>query len=212
MRNLSVVTAIVVLFGGIAIALVAAANAASAATAIGKVTRIQGDATGTVEGVRHAIAGEDAVYLDEGVTTGIDARLELTLDDATVLTVGENASLRLDAFIYRPDANVVKVTLAGAFRFVSGKLSAGSARDATVTTPFAVIAIRGTDFWGGPIDGAFGVLLFEGAVAVTNAGATTDLAAPGDGVNLPTAVSPPGGVVAWAADKVARAVATVTFR
>jgi len=106
---------------------------------------------------------------------------------------------------------VVKVTLAGDFRFISGKLTPGAARDASVTTPFAVIAVRGTDFWGGPIDGAFGVLLFEGAVSVTNAGATTDLTMPGDGVNLPTLVSPPGGVVAWAADKVARAVATVTF-
>jgi len=129
-----------------------------------------------------------------------------------VLTVGENASVRLDAFVYRPDANVVKLTLAGAFRFASGKLAAVAARDVIVTTPFAVIAVRGTDFWGGPIDGAFGVLLFDGAVAVTNAGATTDLTAPGDGVNLPTLVSPPGGVVAWAPDKVTRAVATVTFR
>ena len=104
------------------------------------------------------------------------------------------------------------MTLAGAFRFVSGKVTAAAPRDAAVTTPFAVIAIRGTDFWGGPIDGAFGVLLFEGAVAVTNAGGTTDLTAPGDGVNLATAVSPPGGVVAWAPDKVDRAVATVIFR
>jgi hypothetical protein len=187
------------------------ADPAFAATTIGKVTRLQGDAVGTWEGATHPLVADDAVYLDEGVTTGTGARLELTFDDQTVLTVGENASLRLDAFVYRPDANVLKVTLAGAFRFVSGNVSS-AARDATVTTPFAVIAVRGTDFWGGPIDGAFGVLLFEGLVSVTNAGATTNLIMPGDGVNLPTLASPPGGVVVWAADKVARAVATVTFR
>ena len=84
----------------------------------------------------------------------------------------------------------------------------------SVLAPFAVLlmGLFLDYFWGGPIDGAFGVLLFDGAVAVTNAGATTDLTAPGDGVNLPTLVSPPGGVVAWAPDKVTRAVATVTFR
>jgi hypothetical protein len=191
---------------------IAAVHAASAATAIGKVTRIQGDAVGMVEGAARPIGADDAVYLDEAVLTGADARLELTFDDATVLTVGEKASVHLDQFVYRPDASVVKVTLAGAFRFVSGKLGGAAPRDAAVTTPFAVIAVRGTDFWGGPIDGAFGVLLFDGAVSVTNAGATTDLLAAGDGVNLATAVSPPGGVIAWAADKVARAVATVTFQ
>src|SRR5262249_41421970 len=110
------------------------------------------------------------------------------------------------------EISVVKVTLAGAFRFVTGKVAPSATRDASVTTPFAVIAVRGTDFWGGPIDGAFGVLLFDGAVSVTNAGAATDLTMPGDGVNLPTLVSPPGGVLTWAADKVDRAVATVTFR
>jgi hypothetical protein len=190
----------------------ASAVSAHAATAIGKITRVQGDANGTVEGVTRVLGVNDAVYLDEAVATGADARLELAFDDQSVLTIGERANVRLDAFVYRPDANVVKVTLAGAFRFISGRVNPGAARDETVTTPFAVIAIRGTDFWGGPIDGTFGVLLFEGAVSVTNAGATTNLNAPGDGVTMATAASPPAGVVVWAADKVARAVDTVTFR
>jgi hypothetical protein len=188
------------------------AGAAGAATAIGKVTRIQGDASGTVEGVTRALDANDAVYLDESVVTGIDARLEVAFHDDSVLTIGERATLRLDAFVYRPDAQVVKVTLAGAFRFVTGKLNPGAMRDETVTTPFAVIAVRGTDFWGGPIDGADGVVLFEGAVAVTNATVTANLVASGEGVNIATPVAPPGPVTVWAPDKVARAVETVTFR
>jgi hypothetical protein len=190
----------------------AAARPSLAATAIGKVSRLQGDARGTVEGVTRPMATNDAVYLDEAVATGDDARLEVALDDDTVLTVGEKASLRLDAFVYRPDANVVKVTVAGAFRFISGKLAPAAVRDAGVTTPFATISVRGTDLWGGPIDAAFGVFLFEGAVAVTNAGVTVNLTAPGQGTNLATAAAPPEPVIVWAQDKVARAVATVTFR
>jgi hypothetical protein len=190
----------------------AAAVPASAATAIGKVTRLQGDAVGTVEGATKAVAVNDPVYLDEQVMTGADARLELTFDDRTVLTLGERATVKLDAFLYAPDRNVVKVTLAGAFRFVSGTVAAGAQRDMTVTTPFAVIAARGTDFWGGPIDGVFGVALFEGAVSVTNAGVTAQLTAVGEGVNMDTAAAPPGPVTTWAPDRVARAVATVTFQ
>ncbi len=183
-----------------------------AATAIGKVSRIQGEAMGTVEGTTKPLALNQAVYLDETVATATDARLELTFDDQSVLTLGERASLRLDAFVYRPDARTMKVTLAGAFRFVSGAVSPAVIRNETVTTPFAVIAVRGTDFWGGPIDGTFGVLLFDGAVSVSNAGATNNLSTPGDGVTMDTAATPPGPLVVWAADKVDRAIATVTFR
>jgi hypothetical protein len=194
------------------LSIVAVAHAASGATAIGKVTRLQGEAQGTVEGATKAKAVDDAVYLDEALVTGADGRLELTFDDRTVLTLGERATVRVDSFVYRAGANALKVTLAGAFRFISGTRAPGATRDETLTTPFAVIAIRGTDFWGGPIDGVFGVVLFEGAVSVTNAGATADLINPGEGVNLATAASPPAAVTLWALDRVARAVDTVTFR
>ena len=66
-------------FGFLAVAaagIVVGGGAVSAATAIGKVTRIQGDAQGTVEGVTRALAASDAVYLDEAVATGVNARLE----------------------------------------------------------------------------------------------------------------------------------------
>jgi hypothetical protein len=198
-------------FAWLVLLVLAGLSPAAAATAIGKVSRVQGEAVGTVEGLTRPISADDPVYLDEHVSTGANARLELTFDDRTVLTVGERATLRLDEFVYRPDANVVKVTLAGAFRFVSSPVQ-GVTRDMGVTTPFAVIAVRGTDFWGGPIDGVFGVVLFDGAVAVANVGVTIDLDVAGQGVNIPGPGVPPGPATVWAADRVARAVATVTFQ
>jgi hypothetical protein len=198
-------------FAGLVLIVLAGLSPAAAATPIGKVSRVQGEAVGTVEGLTRPIAADDPVYLDEHVSTGANARLELTFDDRTVLTVGERATLRLDGFVYRPDATLVKVTLAGAFRFVSSPVQAVP-RDMSVTTPFAVIAVRGTDFWGGPIDGVFGVVLFEGAVSVTNVGVTTNLDVVGEGANIPGPGAPPGPATVWAADRVARAVATVTFQ
>ncbi|MEX0852203.1 MAG: FecR family protein, partial [Bauldia sp.] len=142
---------------------------ADAATAIGKVGRVQGAVEGTVEGATGALAPDDAVFLGEVIETGAEGRAEMALDDGTVLTIGENARLTLDTFVVgSAGANRLAVTVAGAFRFVSAALGA-SRRQASVTTPFAVIGVRGTDFWGGPIDGRFGVYLFEGAVAVANA-------------------------------------------
>jgi hypothetical protein len=191
---------------------VLAPGTAESATTIGKISRLAGTAQGTVEGTRSNLAAEDPVYLDEIIVTAAGARLEMTLDDATVLTIGEKASIVLDAFIYNASgANRLSAKVTGAFRLVSGALRAGATREASVVTPFAVIGVRGTNFWGGPIDGGFGVFLFEGAVSVTNAGQTVVLSAPGQGTSFGTAAAPPGPVIVWAQDKVDRAVATITF-
>ncbi len=202
-----------VLVAGLALAAAGLGSAAEAATAIGKVTRIAGSAAGTVDGVHRVLAADDPVYRDEYVVTGAGARLEMTLDDASVLTVGGNATMTLDDFVYRPHgAGRLAATIVGAFRLVSGALAPGATRAARVTTPFAVIAVRGTDVWGGPIDNTFGVLLIEGAVSVANAGTTVELTAPGQGVSFANAAAAPGAVVVWSRDKVARALATVSFR
>jgi hypothetical protein len=41
----------------------------------------------------------------------------------------------------------------GAFRFAGGKLKRMNEKKITVTTPVAALAVRGTEFWAGPIDG-----------------------------------------------------------
>ena len=189
-----------------------AAPVATAATTIGKVSRLHGTARGAAEGVWHQLATDDPVSLDETVVTGAGSRLEMILDDDTVLTLGANARLRIDSFVYDPGrVSRLRTTVVGAFRFVSGKVPAGATHQATVTTPFAVIGVRGTNFWGGPVDGGFGVLLLEGAVSVTHSGATVNLTTPGQGTSFANAAAPPGSVVVWGQDKVNRALATITF-
>ena len=100
----------------------------------------------------------------------------------------------------------------GAFRFLSGQASKLASSDVTVTTPFAIIGIRGTEFWGGPIDNqALGVFLIEGAVSVSNAAGGQILSETGQGTNIATPGAAPGPVTFWAQDKVNRAIATVAF-
>jgi hypothetical protein len=79
-------------------------------------------------------------------------------------------------------------------------------------TPFATIGIRGTNFWGGPINGRFGVVLLEGRITVTQGGVTAVLEKVDDGVDLEPGRAPPGQVKTWAQPKIDRAIATVTFR
>ncbi len=84
------------------------------------------------------------VALADRVRTGEKSRLQLLLLDRTKFSVGANAELVIDRFVYDPNGGSVSASVAkGAFRFMSG-----SSRSATktVNTPSATIGIRGTVF------------------------------------------------------------------
>src|SRR5262245_1947192 len=183
--------------------------------AIGAVSRIQGDASGVHGGAPRALGLNASVFLNEIVSTGAAARLEVTFKDKTRLTLGEKTELTLDKFVFNPAARRgrIGVRVSGAFRFRSGQVSKLARSDVRVTTPFAAIGIRGTEFWGGPIDDqALGVFLIEGAVRVSNAVGAQTLNRPGQGTNIAGSGAAPGPVTLWPPDKVNRALATVTFR
>ena len=80
-----------------------------------------------------------------------------------------------------------------------------------VSTPVADIGVRGTEFWGGPIEGRYGVLLLEGEVTVSNQAGSVTLSAAGQGTDIPSPLDAPGAVKPWGADKIARAVASVAL-
>jgi len=186
----------------------------AAQDAIGTVSRIQGEASGTRNGATRALAPNSAVFLNETVATGETARLEVTFTDNTRLTLGEKAKLTLDNYVYdsATGRGTIKFGLLGAFRFVSGQVSKLASAEVSVTTPVAIVGIRGTEFWGGPIDGqALGVFLIEGSVSVSNGAGQQILNLPGQGTNIAAPGAAPGPVTFWPPDKVGRAIATVTF-
>ncbi len=202
---------------GVALALslgLFAGQQAVAAGAIGAVDRVQGECTGTRErGATVTLAAGSDIYLKETLATGAGARLAVSFSDGTKLTLSENASLILDTFVFQPEGQTtIAASIVGAFRYVSGKLAGGATRETTITTPVAVIGARGTDFWGGEIDSAFGVVVLEGSVTVTTPAGTTVLSAPGQGTSVTAPGTAPGPVVNWAQGKIDRAIATVTFQ
>lgn len=129
-------------------------------------------------------------------------------------TVGAVSRLQnIDTFVFdRNSRRSLATSVEGAFRFVSGQLSNGSGTTVTVQTPLAIISVRGTDFWGGPIDAAYGVFLIEGAVTVTTQGGEVTLDEPGTGTTITAADAPPGEVVVWPQEKVGRALAATSFQ
>lgn len=192
-----------------------ASDQAAAQQAVGVVSRVQGEASRTAGDVTQALELNASVFLNDVVSTSKAARLEVTFVDNTQLTLGENAKLTLDRYAFDPAAGngTMKIGVAGAFLFVSGKISKLANSGVSVTTNTATIGIRGTKFWGGPIDHqALGVFLIEGAVSVSNARGEQILSRSGQGTNVATRGAAPGRVTLWPQDKVNRALATVTFR
>ena len=102
------------------------------------------------------------MQMNDELSTGPKSHLEVTFSDDTKLTLGENAKVVVDRYVFNPDKSVGELALstsAAAFRLATGKISEMQDRKINVATPFAALAVRGTDFWWGPINGHFGALL-----------------------------------------------------
>jgi hypothetical protein len=206
-------TAVVLL--AVAASFLAACNGSSQTSSnIGSVTRLQGEGTLTRGSSSSPLAAEVQIQRNDAISTGAATRAELTFEDGTKLTVGEQSRVKIDTFVFdeKASGNKLGLSVTGPFRFVSGKLTKGYGAEASVTTPMATIGIRGTDFWGGPIDNQFGVFLIEGSVSVTTPAGQVVLTATGSGVNVPAPGQAPGEITQWPQEKVDRAIATVTFQ
>jgi hypothetical protein len=153
------------------------------------------------------------VHMKDKLRTGANGRLQVTFRDNTVLTLGEHASVVIDRYIYDPDQGIGETVLQatkGAFRFATGRMKELKDHKIAVSTPVADIGVRGTEFWGGPLD-KYGVLLLEGEVSVSNQAGSVVLSKPGQGTDIPSPLNAPGAPSAWPADKVTRAIETVTL-
>ena len=157
---------------------------ARAAESVGKVTNVVNQAQ---IGTRTAVVGAP-VYMSQRLRTGANARLQVTFRDGSVLSLGENANVAIDRFVYNPKKSTGELALnaaRGAVRFTGGKIEKMKKKKVTVTTPQAAMAVRGTDFWAGPIDGQYGVLLLKGRVAVRHRHGAATLSRPGYGIDIP---------------------------
>ena len=129
---------------------------AVAAETVGTVTKVENQVG---IGGATAVVGTP-VHMNDELRTGAKARLEVTFRDKTLLTLGENARVVIDRYVFNPNQGTgemaVKATQ-GAMRFVTGKIGQMPEHTVTVVTPQAALAVRGTDFWVGPIDGKYGV-------------------------------------------------------
>jgi hypothetical protein len=91
----------------------------------------------------HPLLLRQRVALGDQIQTGERGQAQLMLLDKSTFTIGANARLTIDRFVYDPHSRSLTATVAkGAFRFMSGRPD--RAGDASIGTPVSTIGIRGT--------------------------------------------------------------------
>ena len=107
--------------------------------------------TGTVVLIRQKVeipakAGE-LLFEADGLRTGADGRIAVTLKDETRLSIGPNSDVRLDRFVYAPGEGRLGFTLMiarGLLAYVSGRIAKLSPDAVRLETPAAILGVRGT--------------------------------------------------------------------
>ncbi|MGE0240713.1 MAG: FecR domain-containing protein [Parvibaculaceae bacterium] len=175
----------------------------AADAAIGTVSEIVGEVVAELNARRRDLKRKSPIFLNETLRTAAQSRLRAVLARKTSLRLGAKTTVRIDRFIV--DRGGELVLDSGALLIdTRGKLL----KSLEVESPFALIAVRGTRFFAGPIDGIFGVFVARGAVDVTGGGTTVRLSQ-GEGTDIARPGAAPGPVKSWGAPKIAKAMALV---
>jgi hypothetical protein len=69
---------------------------------VGAVDKVQAQVEATQAGQTRALGVKSEIYFRDRCHSGVGARIQATLKDDTQLTLGENATLVVDEFIYDP--------------------------------------------------------------------------------------------------------------
>ena len=179
---------------------------------VGTVDKVQAHVDATQAGQTRPLVLKSDVYFRDRCHSGEGARLQVTLKDGTQLTLGEHATFVVDEFIYDPYRSRGELALRvvkGAFLYSGGLIDKETDANVRIRTPLAAIGIRGTTVWGGPIDKGYGIIVLKGEVTVTGRRGTVILKQ-GQGTML-FGDRRPQRAAAWPADRMKRAVASITF-
>jgi VCBS repeat-containing protein len=124
----------------------AQADAPEGAESIGRVETMSGTSTATrVSGETVELAKGDPVFQGDVIETAGDSTLGLRLEDGTLASMASHSRLVLNEFVFETGGsdNWMLVNLVeGAFAFLTGAIAPSGGME--ITTPVAVMAIRGT--------------------------------------------------------------------
>jgi hypothetical protein len=187
----------------------AAATPAAAQQKVGVSAAVNPDASGTPPGaaVRRLVIGQEVVY-NEHITTTANGQTQILFVDESAMTIGPNADVTIDQFVYDPKTGTGKLAMSaarGVLRFVGGKLSKEDGA-VSIKTPSALIGVRGGALLanvkpGAPLQVIF---IYGKALSVTGqSGCSQNVTRPSYGVGVASPGACPSSPAAATADDIA---------
>jgi hypothetical protein len=179
---------------------------AAALTRIGAAAAVHGSVKAQAPNttVGRVVQSGKPIFLNDHVTTDAAGKLQVLLLDETVFTLGPNADMVLDEYVYDPDTHEGKIAARvtkGVFRFVTGRVAQRDPKKMQVRLPAGTIGIRGTMVIGeagasestaillGP-GGQTNTDEASGAIVVENNGVSRFISEPGKGVTIKNGQAP----------------------
>ena len=137
------------------------------------------------------------VQANELITTRSNDRAHLMFLDGTSLTVGPNAQLTIDKFVYDPNSKTGDLAInasKGVFRLVGGRIS--KTNPITITTPSSTIGIRGgIALVEADSSRTISTFVFGSTMMVSGAGRTETVTRPGSQVTTNLGAMPARAVL-----------------
>ena len=132
----------------VALVLAAAAPArAEEPPAAGRVKIASGSAFIVRQNVLIPAQAGQVVFEADGLKTGADGRLGITLKDDTRVSIGPDSEARIDRFLYVPSEGRLSFVFKlarGVAAYVSGQIAKLSPDAIRLETPAAIVGVRGT--------------------------------------------------------------------
>lgn len=193
-----------------------AAAQSNAAIGVNAAIRNQVSMQTSVDAAPRPAVLRESVHLGDAISSGPASQLQVLLRDRSIFTVGANARMRIDKFVYDPargTGDVAASVAKGAFRFMSGRTLSRTGGSAAVSTPVASIGVRGTILEG--VVGEDAITTADGEEGVPKSGSDPQgatlivLRGPGprtDGLDKPGAIDVTSGGKTITIDKPGYAV------
>ena len=126
---------------------VAAPVVAQERPAAGRIKVSTGSAFIVREGAQLPAQVGQVLFETDGLRTGADGKVGVTLNDDTRLSLGPNSELKLERFTYSPADSgfgLVLKFVKGAATYVSGRIAKLAPDSIRLETPASIIGVRGT--------------------------------------------------------------------
>jgi hypothetical protein len=120
---------------------------AQEASAAGRIKVVSGSAFIVRHGETIPAQLGQGVFETDGLKTGADGRIGITLKDDTRVSLGPSSELQLQRFVYEPGSGNLGMVLQfvrGAAAYVSGRMAKLAPQSIRLETPAAIVGVRGT--------------------------------------------------------------------